>query len=69
MKSILKDKSIWEYQIDKKDLSDPKILLWYLQRKAKMADWQGLDKKLLLKHLNKLNLSKYRKKAIKLYFK
>lgn len=64
----LKDKSIWDYKIDKKDLKDPKVLRWYLERKAQMADWQGIDKQLLLKNVDKLNISFYRKKAIKLYF-
>lgn len=67
MKQI-KSAAIWDYEIDKKDLKDPKVLLWYLERKAKMADWQGLNKHLLLKNLSKLNISPYRKKAIKLYF-
>ncbi|EKD56104.1 MAG: hypothetical protein ACD_58C00297G0009 [uncultured bacterium] len=65
---MLNDISIWDYKISKKDLSDPKVLLWYLERKAQMADWVGLDKKVLVKNLNKLNISPYRKKAIKLYF-
>ena len=64
----LKDKSIWDYKVDRKDLKDPQVLKWYLERKAQMADWQGLNKQLLLKNLNKLNISPYRKKAIKLYF-
>lgn len=64
----LKDAAIWDYKINKSDLKNQEILLWYLERKAKMADWQGINKKLLLKHLNKLNISHYRKKAIRIFF-
>jgi len=64
----LKDASIWDYKIKKSDLKDPKILLWYLNRKAQFADWANLDKKLLLKNLNRLDISKYRKRAIKIFF-
>lgn len=64
----LKDTAIWDYKIAKKDLADPKVLLWYLNRKTQMADWVGLDKRLLLKNLDKLNISLYRKKAIKIFF-
>lgn len=64
----LKDISIWDYKINQKDLKDPKVLIWYLQRKAQMADWGGINKKVLIKNLDKLNISSYRKKAIKLYF-
>lgn len=64
----LQDISIWDYTINEKDLKDPKVLLWYLERKAQMADWDGINKKLLIENLNKLNISLYRKKAIKLYF-
>lgn len=65
---IVKNQAIWDYKISQKDLKDPKVLLWYLQRKAQMADWQNLDKKALLDNLTKLRISSYRKKAIKLYF-
>lgn len=64
----LQDISIWDYKINKKDLKDPKVFLWYLERKAQMADRSGLNKRVLIKNLNKLNISPYRKKAIKLYF-
>lgn len=64
----LKDTAIWDYRIAKKDLADPKVLLWYLNRKAQMADWAGLNKKLFLKNLDKLKISVYRKKAIKIFF-
>ena len=65
---VLNDISIWDYKVAKKDLKDPKVLLWYLQRKVQMADWVGLDKKVLINNLDKLTISPYRKKAIKLYF-
>lgn len=64
----LKDKPIWDYKIKQSDLNDSKVYMWYLNRKAQMADWQNLDKNLLIKNLDKLNISKYRKLAIKLYF-
>lgn len=62
------DLAIWDYKIKKKDLADPKILKWYLERKISLADWENLDKKILLKNLGKLDISPYLKQAIKIYF-
>lgn len=67
MKTLV-DTSVWDYKVDKKDLQDPKVLLWYLNRKTKMADWRGLNKKMLLQNVDKLDISPYRKKAIKIFF-
>lgn len=63
-----KDKSIWDYKVKKSDLRDPVVLKWYLERKIMMADWDGLDKKVLLDNIDKLDVPPYRKQAIKLYF-
>ena len=62
------EKEIWEYEVDKADLKYPAVLKWYLERKIKMADWEGLDIKVLLENIDKLNVPHYRKEAIKSYF-
>lgn len=64
----IKDKAIWDYNINQKILKNPKVLKWYLERKIRMADWEGLDKNLLLKNLSILDIPLNKKKAIKLYF-
>ena len=55
MKATKKEKQIfWDYNLSKMDLSDPKILVWYLSRKIRFGDLTGVKKSDLKKYLSKL---------------
>lgn len=54
----LNKKYIWDYDVGEMDLSNPKTLLWYLQRKVEHGDWETLDRKTLKKYLPKLKISR-----------
>lgn len=57
-------KYIWDYNVDKMDLSDPVVLKWYLERKIEYGDWEVLDRKTLKKYLPKLNINPYLKQIL-----
>lgn len=60
---------IWDYDIKNLDLSEPKVLLWYLKRKVEYGDWEVLDRKTLKKHLPKLKIDPYLKKILQNFLK
>lgn len=60
---------IWDYDIKKLDLSNPKVLKWYLQRKIEYGDWAALDKKTLKKYLPKLRINPYLKEILRKFLK
>jgi len=62
------DKTVWDYQIKKKDLKDPKILKWYLERKINFGDWSGVKAKELKKYLAHLKIDSSLKKLLIEYF-
>jgi len=48
----MKSKAIfWDYNLDKADLSNPKIKGWYLERKLNFGDFSGITKSDLKKYL------------------
>jgi hypothetical protein len=50
-------KYIWDYDVNKMDLKNPRVLIWYLERKITYGDWESLDKKTLRKYLPKLKIN------------
>lgn len=60
----LNDKYIWDYDVKSLDLNNPKVLIWYLERKITYGDWESLDKKTLKKYLPKLKINLYLKKIL-----
>jgi len=65
----LTKKYIWDYDIRNLDLSDPKVLIWYLQRKIEYGDWEAIDKRTLKKYLSRLKINPYLKEILKNYCK
>ena len=65
----LTEKYIWDYDIKKMDLSNPKVLIWYLQRKIECGDWEVLDKKTLKNYLPKLKINLYLKQILRNFLK
>lgn len=55
---------IWDYDVKKLDLQNPKVLLWYLKRKIEFGDWGVLDRKTLKKYLPKLGIDRYLKNIL-----
>ncbi len=60
---------IWDYDVKKLDLSNPRVLLWYLQRKVEHGDWEVLDKKTLKKYLSRLKINVYLKQILRNFLK
>jgi len=53
----LTEKYIWDYDVKKLDLSNPEVLIWYLERKIEYGDWESLDRKTLKKYLPRLKIN------------
>ncbi len=49
-------KGIWETDAQTINLSNPKVLKWYLERKIEVGDWGALDCATLAPMLNKLSI-------------
>ena len=62
------EKTIWDYQIRRKDLENPKVLRWYLERKINFGDWTGIKEKDLKNNLSKLAIEPEIKKILEKYF-
>lgn len=70
MKATKKEKQIfWDYDLKRMDLSNPKIMVWYLNRKLKFGDLSGITKANLKKHLSKLDISRSLRGLLKNYLK
>ncbi len=70
MKTTKKEKQIfWDYDLRKMDLSNPKIMIWYLSRKLKFGDLSGITKSDLKKYLSKLDISPSLRELLKNYLK
>jgi hypothetical protein len=67
MKRARKDVKFWDYDIRKIDLGNPKILLWYLNRKLKFGDLSGLKKTDLKKYFSKLDINYSLKEMLRNY--
>jgi hypothetical protein len=67
MKRARKDVKFWDYDIKKMDLRNPKVLLWYLNRKLKFGDLSGLKKTDLKKYFSKLDINYSLKEMLRNY--
>lgn len=56
MKLRRSGRGIWDYDIRRLDLSDPRIRAWYAQRKIETGDWRALNRRILRETLPKLSL-------------
>lgn len=66
-KMKLTSKYIWDYDVKTIDLSNPRALLWYLNRKVEYGDWEALDKQTLKKYLSKLKIDPYLKRVLNVF--
>lgn len=64
-----KDKIFWDYDIRKMDLTDPKVKIWYLNRKLRFGDLLGLNRTDLKKYLPKLDINPSLKELLQNYLK
>lgn len=63
-----KNKTIfWDYNIKKMDLRNPKVKIWYLNRKLKFGDLSDLKKTDLKKYLSKLNIDSSLRELLRNY--
>ncbi len=60
-----KTSAVWDYDIKTADFSNPWVMRWYLSRRINWADWKGLRKKDIKKHLSHLSITKGMKKFLK----
>lgn len=70
MKKTIKNKAIfWDYDLNKMDLKNPKVKVWYLNRKLNFGDFSGIKKDDLKKYLAKLKINTSLKELIKNFLK
>lgn len=63
------DKIIWDYDVRKMDLNNPKVKIWYLNRKLRFGDFSGLNRTDLKKYLPKLDINPSLKELLRNYLK
>lgn len=68
-KNKINKKIFWDYDVDKMDLSNPKVKIWYLNRRLQFGDFSGLKRADLKKYLSKLNINPSLKELIQNYLK
>ena len=59
----------WDYDLNKADFSDPKVKIWYLNRKLQFGDFSGITKKDLRKYLPSLDIDASLKELLQNYLK
>ena len=59
----------WDYNVDKMDLNNLDVKLWYLTRKLEFGDFSGITKNDLKKHLGQLNVDQSLKELLQNYLK
>ncbi len=52
-----KTSAVWDYDIQSLNFSNPWVMRWYLARRINYADWRGLRKADIKKHLPRLDIS------------
>ena len=62
------EKTIWDYQIRRQDLKDPKVMKWYLERKINSGDWTGIKAEDLKSNLSKLSITPEVMSLLEKYF-
>lgn len=61
-----KNKAIfWDYDIDKMDLNNPRVKIWYLTRKLQFGDLRGISRSDLRKFLPQLQIDPSMKELLK----
>lgn len=58
-------KGIWETNVRTINLSNSKVLKWYLERKIEVGDWKALDRATLARMLGRLSIDASIKGLIK----
>ena len=59
-----KTQAVWDYDIATANFGDPWVMRWYLSRRINWADWKGLRKADIKKHLKHLDISAGMKKLL-----
>ena len=60
------DKAIfWDYNFKKADMKNPKVKVWFLNRKLKFGDLSGVKKTDLKKYFSKLNINSSLKELLR----
>lgn len=67
MKKKFNKTIFWDYDIDKMDLNNSKVKLWYLNRKLEFGDISGITKKDLKKYFRQLNIDPFLKELLQNY--
>lgn len=62
-------KIFWDYDVEKMDLNNPKVKIWYLNRRLQFGDLAGLSKADLKKYLPKLDINPSLKELLQNYLK
>ncbi len=57
----------WDYDLSKIDLSNPKVKVWYLNRKLQFGDFFGITKAELQKYLPQLDINLSLKELLQNY--
>jgi hypothetical protein len=66
--NVRKNKAIfWDYDLRKADFKNPKIVLWYLNRKLRFGDFSGIKKSDLKKYLFRLEINSSLKELLQNY--
>ena len=60
-----KTQAIWDYDISSANFADPWVMRWYLSRRINHADWKGLRRADIKKHLPRLDIEPGMKKFLK----
>lgn len=69
MNKKINKRIFWDYDVRKMDLSNPKVKIWYLNRKLLFGDLSGLNRTDLRKYLPKLNINPSLKELLRNYLK
>lgn len=59
----------WDYDIDKADLKNPEVKMWYMTRKLEFGDFSGIAKSDLKKYLIRLDIDPSLKELLQNYLK
>lgn len=52
-------RGFWETDVRTLDLTKPRVLRAYLERKIAVGDWASLDRRIVLEHLDHLTLDRH----------
>jgi len=69
MNKQINKKIFWDYDVEKIDLNNPKVKIWYLNRRLQFGDLLGLRKTDLKKYLPKLDINPSLRELLQNYLK